>query len=691
MRRHVAVLLFLALPLRALSVGSTQPGAAPDGVSGLTGASSRNGHLAVWIGKNGDLDAVRIDNDGRPVDEQPLVLGKQPWFNGPILVASDGEDYLVVWSEPWENANGAPVEVAHVSGSEGTVSHATLPISSSSFLTALASDGKHYFLLTRTSGLLLDRDGAVTSGGIFLGGTRCSAAGERGRWFMVCDGMSGRVMLDDASFPPAGTNASIALPHGEPWNVIDTGVDARGFYSVRQSGLTLSFQRYTHSGAPIANERTLVTLPSDHPSELHAFSDGSRFYVSYKDRYVGAPAPAAFVVVRRGRLEVLPFADSAVPSYDVSILGNAAGPLLLWSDTRDGAPEAYVAQPDRLTDWLNGGILVSRALAEQDRPALTCTPSACLAIWRERAAAVSLQYQLFRRDGSAIMPAQTLVTTDFEWAEAATDGTSFLVAWTKALDAGGSAPVRVQAIDRWGGRPTPSQVAGEGVRIGSFFWDGAAYVLTTDEGEPARLAADGTTIERALWSDHDMLLIDVDRTTSGTRRYVGMAAEIESSVLSAGPQLFLHLTPIVLDEHLLEAGGSSNRLDLAWDEATLPAVAANGGEVFAVTRFEDSWERADHPYRAYAGEWIGFDARHPRVWGARMHAERLEDGWIVDLGTTLQRFDRTGHPTRAIALGDDIRDVAFAVDGMNAIVLEERSENGTPRLAIRRVPLSAEP
>jgi hypothetical protein len=66
-------------------------------------ASDGNGFLVLWdtyrTGTGGDVLGLRVGADGKPQDQQPLVIAGEPQEQGEARLVWNGASYLVVWSD----------------------------------------------------------------------------------------------------------------------------------------------------------------------------------------------------------------------------------------------------------------------------------------------------------------------------------------------------------------------------------------------------------------------------------------------------------------------------------------------------------------------------------------------------------------------------------------------------------------
>jgi len=130
-------------------IGTGEIGPAPGERTGVQVAASRDGYLAVWIDDRGGdgwgspVYGRRLDSSGVPVGAESVRLSG-PVYASTLVVASDGDDYLVVFAGPY-GMSAMPVRDGVASAPR------LLPLDGPP--AAIGWNGRHYFLVASAATL----------------------------------------------------------------------------------------------------------------------------------------------------------------------------------------------------------------------------------------------------------------------------------------------------------------------------------------------------------------------------------------------------------------------------------------------------------------------------------------------------------------------------------------------------------
>jgi hypothetical protein len=162
-------------------------------------AAGKDGFLVVWQeltgGKQYDVRAARISADGKVLDAKSIAVAAGPESESMPGVASDGQNYVVVYQGATVSDNDTVIDKYATAVSAGGVVGTPLKLFQGN-LANIAWDGKSYLVLAApyaekldASGQLVDKKknkyGIMT--GIHAGGLTCSLAGGNGGWLLIND------------------------------------------------------------------------------------------------------------------------------------------------------------------------------------------------------------------------------------------------------------------------------------------------------------------------------------------------------------------------------------------------------------------------------------------------------------------------------------------------------------------------
>jgi hypothetical protein len=723
MKTRLLLLFLLAVPLAAETwsgLGSSELGPAPGNRLGLRAAASRDGMLAAWwdtrTGRY-DLYAARMTGDAEVVDRAGLLIGSAGTQLAvePIAVGSDGRDYLVIWRD----ANQLFRTTIDADGTIETraAGEVVLPLAGKAIMpVALAWDGERYafayavqefggVLSTYTYAQLLDRRGEPLSGPLRLTTGVCfgycsfepripmtAVSAAAGEWLA---GPAGTFFfLQQSMFPPAGKLENVPPSAATPVTGHIAGVDAAGYYAIGreyrpEGGIVL--RRFGPKGQ-------LVERPLGLPWQwsLHETVAAGRMIYFTARRYEQEGTVWRLFGLRRGSLANGGTPGAPAEPRDLrALIAGPAGPTLFWSDGRDlpGAPadpyatnwvrwrDEFYAAPVGSDLWNRGGALVSASPAMQIRPEIARgAGTSWLAVWIEESGRQSLMAAALDRDArageAAVVGSVRGVIDDVR---VAFDGVRYLVVWhqshrREAFDYTPGGAIYGRFVDG-GGRPAgePFLIArhSDTAPLASLVWTGDSYRLST-HGALFRIAASGMILESS--DEYDYEAPSFVAVMPGTGALAGLTADIEVSVVSAGPLELVSYRPL---------DNPKTRFGYGWYDVA-PAVAAGGGTWIGV--FYEWGGEAD----LYLGGSDGWKYLPYSSRGARPHAEWNGREFVVSAGAVIARHRSDAARTLidVRTLGDHTVECSAAPDGTDAaIVLRRRGRPGyeLPRVEAARV------
>lgn len=676
-RRFLLTLLLAAAALSAHSaesflVGRTDLAGVPFGAGGLRAASSRTGHLAVWVDHRashvGEIYATRLTSDGRPIDAEGLLLGTLPSYTShvDIFVASCQGDYLVVW-----RVHGPPTMAARVRA-DGRVSVQTIdPFPDHGVAPrSLVSNGSSYLLYadgSRAEAVLLDLDGRPTTGPLKLGSETADVAGTRhGSWFVTTEEWDKTVrggIVTPEMFPKLGRRRELRplrrlVDHSE---ILLSGSDAAGVYTLRREGegskALYVYQRYNDltrelEGWPLKIARTTEG------HDLRAVTSGRSLYIAYSDRGLLREAARLYRVGSDGALREIQRPGGGVPLSQVVLFDGPAGVVMLWRDA--GIGQIYAATVGG-SAWIRGGTLLSRSRRAQVKPRIAQGSMGHLAVWTEVDARESLVARLLDGDGRPITEPVVITSTTFlQDVLVAFDGRRFLVVWQNTE--WGVAGRFLTPDGTLSGEPFVI-LPGESVSpltIASLIVDRGIYMLTVGDG-----------LVRV--SDAGDVLDDKPLSLRGYRTYLATCGDCEDSYFTAlGVELTAaNVRPQYSTYRHLAIGEYGGRFAIVGEGERLkggrewgnvaPAFAKSGDGVFGVT-----YDARDGALQSLAGKLMPYQLVLHII---RMQAAPIGDEFVVAAGRYLARHAADGRLIGYEAITPDATDSNFVVDGTDSLVV----------------------
>lgn len=654
MRSFFVVFLLLCAPAllfaqaaESFPLGTGELGPAPGERVGVQVAASRHGYLAAWFedrrGDQGWLSVVhcmRLDSGGARIDAESFPIS-EPWYATTLAVASDGEDYLVVYQ--------ALYGITAVRVRDGVPSAPRLlPLEGPP--AALGWNGRHYVAVSAWGPMmLLDRDGAPASGIARFAGSLYPPilVCRPGRCLLTGRGLVQTLMLTDGSFPRIGEPpVTLKLSrHASGDSLVAAGSDAHGFYAIafddnaRLRFLRL-FPRLRGDAEPVA----LPTPPWPSEYEYFTATDGDAIDVVYRPRS-GERQPATVLRVGESATAVLPVRANAL----------AANGLLVWTDAHEYNDQFYAS---RLRD--PGATLLSVSRPHELLPRIARGATSLLVSWIERRRDEMLYVRVVDFDGRPLTPPQPVMPAPAVVADStiAFDGVHYLVVWREWRS-----PLRARFFSQdglpvgeafdvappYGGPSTSVEAA----------WNGSHYVVSTGVGL-VRVTAAGVVLDAQPHTDgRDALVATLDASTN---TLAALSLAFSGSRVSAGPPFLVHYAAVQLDPSL-RVQSRQDRDESAYIFS--PAFAAGGGHVLTI--FLQAYTYELHldlddgtplpypppPYESRAG----------------MRAVWNGTGFLVNSGGTLARHAPDGTYRDQLSLGPGIRDASVVPDGPHAAVV----------------------
>ena len=515
------------------AVADTATRAATGGQGAPSVAFDGTNHLVVWTDTRSgqeDIYGARVTPDGTVLDRGGIAISTAADYQSSPRVAFDGENYLVVWTDARRGQNDTGIFGARVSPAGAVLDPSGIPISTAQFnqeLPVLAFDGDNYLIAwsdTRDhpqgapdayaarmtpTGAVLDPNGfavstavngqyptglafdgtnylvvwtdgragsdvygaRVTPGGGVLdpGGIPIStAAGGQYSSGIAFDGTNYVVAWDDgrSGFPNIyaarlSQDGVVLDPSGIP---ISTSPDTKGTPRVAFDGTNYLFAWEDSRGAtwdlygarmtPTGSVLDSAGIPISTEPNVQWFPavdfDGANYLVVWQDDrsdpnnvhiYGARVSPAGTVLEPSGILLSTMQASQISPA----VAFDGTNYLVAWEDDRGGSPsigetrnDIYAARVSRAGTFLDGtGIQIAAQASLQTRPAVAFDGVNFLIVWSDYRR--PYQSDIY---GARVTPAGVVLDPGgFPISEApgyqfvpklAFDGTNYLVVWDDA-------------------------------------------------------------------------------------------------------------------------------------------------------------------------------------------------------------------------------------------------------------------
>ncbi|HEU0030831.1 MAG TPA: hypothetical protein VFQ53_09360 [Kofleriaceae bacterium] len=334
-------------------------------------------------------------------------------------IASDGTNYLVVWSDR-----------------------------------RLSTDADIFGTRISPSGTILDADGILIGSGpgiqthptvTFAGGTYVVAWED----FKVTDGTESDIVAARVSSAGAvtqlGTIAGTTTSETEPalgsaggTGLLTWTVGAANIQGAIFNGTTFGAPFNVAASANVEIQSAVAGAPGT--GFLVAWSEGAQTDANLRGSIVttGGSVGAAFDI-----------SAAANRQFDPTVAFNGTNFMVAWSNNNGGlnifgtrVTTAGAVLDTRVENTLTvGGVPVTTAADSQEQPKIACTAATCLVVWRERRNFATASFDIF---GQRLNPDFTLAGGELQIATAnqaqqapavATDGSNFFSVWHDSRDA----------------------------------------------------------------------------------------------------------------------------------------------------------------------------------------------------------------------------------------------------------------
>ncbi len=478
--------------------------------------------LLVWRDHgHGGVYGTRVDRMGRVLDSAGIAVTSHAYGGQAPTVAFGGGCYLVVWAETRDDTN-ASVYAARVDPSGVVLDPDGIAVSTGPELQAypaVASDGLDFLAVwtdrrngeydiygarVSRSGVVLDPEGIAVS--TAAGVQHKSSVGFDGRGFIAAwlDSRLGeswpkvycaRVSPAGAVLDPNG----IALPSTayDIWgtNVTSDGVNAFVTWTDRRSDTCEVYgARVSQSGSVLDTNGIAISGTTGLPQCPAAAFDESDYRVVWYG-YQHGGSDCGVLSARVSRTGVVLDTNAIVISSSAACWPNSAvgfgdGKFLVaWADTRLHAADIFGARVTLAGAVLDpDGVLMSLSVNYQQTPALASDGTDFLAVWQDRrdsSGAHSIYGARVGQSGGVLDPTGFAISTDGDWYEptVSCDGTNYLVVWDGERDS---------TYGIYGARVSPDGTVldPDGIAISSaqaspeypaVTFDGASYLVVWDD------------------------------------------------------------------------------------------------------------------------------------------------------------------------------------------------------------------
>jgi large repetitive protein len=333
-------------------------------------ASDGTGYLVTWQNVSSaasaglDVSGMRISSAGVLLDSAPIVLASDQNQEARPAVASNGTDYLVVWTDDRASDGGdiygSRVDSTGLSLDPNGLQIAVAPGAQQD--PAVASDGSSYMVVW--SDARTDTAGDIS-------GTRVHPTGT-----LLDSGLA-------ISTAPFGQTSPAIAASATGYFVAWT--DARG------ANIDIYGSRLSSSGSVLDAAGLPVTTAGGDQGHPAVASDGTDYYVAWEDLrsgpthdIYGGRVAAADGAAPDGN--GVPIAAATREQVFPTIASNGTVYLVAWQDSRSGVDDdIYGARLDATGAVLGGTdpIAISHPAASQRRPAVGSNGSDFLVAWQD--------------------------------------------------------------------------------------------------------------------------------------------------------------------------------------------------------------------------------------------------------------------------------------------------------------------
>src|SRR5262245_59430340 len=455
------------LAIRSAANGQAMPSIAYDGTN----------YLVVWSDgriDNGSIYGARVAPDGTVLDIGGIQISNAPNEQVSPDVAFDGTNYLVTWSDRRRDYTRWDVYGARVTPGGTVLDPGGIPIATEPYFDQktprIAFDGANYLVVwtdSRNWPDVGDVFGArVTPGGtvlepqgfpIYFGPNGQFAGGIEfdGKHYLVSwtdqrhgsgDVYAGRVTPAGGVLDPQGIPVSTAPGAQSASDVAFDGTNSFVVWEDGRSGsgsMDVYGARVKPEGVVIDTDGIPISTAPSHQEQPRVAFDGTNYLVAWEDIRSSSSWDVYSSRVSRsgGVLDEIKVSDAANNQMRPVVASDGTNFMVAWDDN-GGSADTYGARVTGDGVLLDpNGIVVSNAYAGQSIPALAYNGTNYLVVWNDDRGgsgptggaeddvfAARVTEGGTRLDGTGIAVA---TAPSFQgWADVASDGTNYLVAWS---------------------------------------------------------------------------------------------------------------------------------------------------------------------------------------------------------------------------------------------------------------------
>lgn len=463
----VVPLVAAQLPTRPFRLTKPQIDAAPFRRSNVRLAAAGDRILAVWVdwrNGGGAVWGTRLDQTGGALDPVGFKIG--PGGSTPV-VASNGEDFLVAWS------NYGSISLARVSGGGDVQALPGITIRNERL--SIAFDGTRFLLSAAgsydnvgTYVAVLDRNGLLLQAPKAIGeaplATLAMAAASRNQFLIVtgerAEGRLRAQRLDPDELPAPSPSHQSQEWYVRPDTSADLATDGSGYVCVWVSGRYpggLRAIRLDVEGRPLG-ESVLVT---EYASTATVVWTGSHYAVLYRHGLGVFAARFDRNLLPLGAAQLHATAHSSYFQGSISAIRVAGGVLVSWTQPAS-ASDSYPIEQDVFTAlWgpeglAAGPLRVSLGFPVQQAPSGVWNGSEYLFAWLERGPSMSRVMIGGVSAGGLPLDGPGVLLADGYEAAVGGGNDRVLIAW---VEVGASTSLKTAIIERVQGKPVLHSVS----------------------------------------------------------------------------------------------------------------------------------------------------------------------------------------------------------------------------------------
>ncbi|MBN1204107.1 MAG: tandem-95 repeat protein [Myxococcaceae bacterium] len=431
-------------------------------------ASNGTDYLVVWMDQQPggvDIRGVRVSSAGQVLDTGTFAISTGAGDLGSPVVASNGTDYLVVWTE--QQPGGADLRGARVSSAGQVLDTEPLALSTqegTQYQPAVVSDGTGYLVVwtdvgvgevhirgTRVSsaGQVLDTPALALSTASGYGGNP-SVAFNGTDYLVVWDVWSGsssfmrdiqgaRVSREGQVLDAGGISISSTVGDQHSPSVASDGagflVVWRDVRNGKDYDADIYGARVSGVGEVLDPSGLRISTTSRNELSAEVVSRQGRYLVAWsRDQGSSQDMAGAWVDGEGtvlGQLELVAGTEGGAPR----VASGGAGFFLVWSEYLFDDKDVFGARVGETGEVLDApGLLLSTAANPQAQPAMASNGTDYLVVWTDRRGeSWDLYGTRVSATGEVLDPAGIVISTAVgsqKEPAVASDGTDYFVAWT---------------------------------------------------------------------------------------------------------------------------------------------------------------------------------------------------------------------------------------------------------------------